>query len=244
MLRESCLGCKRDFSGCWSWSTGCSGQAHLERALGRDEVLLLCLWPERTSVAAVDQDFFAFLTSALLHVRSSFRGFAALMEDFHSMPHIEHLHDKLLHAWLVYTAVLQLQELHWEELRSIPFCFQRHNVDLRCETLGALYLPLQRRFLQDFAQDHGCVTCARFPLLAFDGKVNRAVPVCMQKNGHTLHMVRRDVLLDCGCVAPRLRGSYACASHHTEAAISKTKLECFRGHKLKRGLWFALLPFD
>ena len=66
------------------------------------------------------------------------------------------------------------------------FCFQRHNVDLRCETLGALYLPLQRRFLQDFAQDHGCVTCARFPLLAFDGKVNRAVPVCMQKNGHTL----------------------------------------------------------
>ena len=181
MLRESCLGCKRDFSGCWSWSTGCSGQAHLERALGRDEVLLLCLWPERTSVAAVDQDFFAFLTSALLHVRSSFRGFAALMEDFHSMPHIEHLHDKLLHAWLVYTAVLQLQELHWEELRSIPFCFQRHNVDLRCETLGALYLPLQRRFLQDFAQDHGCVTCARFPLLAFDGKVNRAVPVCMQK---------------------------------------------------------------
>ena len=69
-------------------------------------------------------------------------------------------------------------------------------MDLRCETLGALYLPLQRRFLQDFAQDHGCVTCARFPLLAFDGKVNRAVPVCMQKNGHTLHMVRRDVLLD------------------------------------------------
>ena len=117
-------------------------------------------------------------------------------------------------------------------------------MDLRCETLGALYLPLQRRFLQDFAQDHGCVTCARFPLLAFDGKVNRAVPVCMQKNGHTLHMARRDVLLDCGCVAPRLRGSYACASHHTEAAISKTKLECFRGHKLKRGLWFALLPFD
>ena len=52
---------------------------------------------------------------------------------------------------------------------------------------------------------------------------------CRKTATHFLHMVRGDVLLDYGCVAPHLRGSYACASHHTEAAISKTKLECFRG---------------
>ena len=182
----------------------------------------------------MDPALFTFLTAALLHVRSSFRGFASLMLDFHQMPHVEHLHDKLLHAWLVYHAILQLQEANWDELSRMPFCFQRHNADLRCSTLGSLYLPLQQKFLQDFAQKHTCVTCSRLPVLAFDGKVNRAVPVCMRKTGSALHLVRANVILDFGCLAPRLHGSDACAAHHTPEAASSTSLQCFRGHKLRR----------
>ena len=234
VVRESCSACKKTFCGCWSWIHGSSGQAQLARAVRADEILLLCLCPERTSVAGMDPALFTFLTAALLHVRSSFRGFASLMLDFHQMPHVEHLHDKLLHAWLVYHAILQLQEANWDELSRMPFCFQRHNADLRCSTLGSLYLPLQQKFLQDFAQKHTCVTCSRLPVLAFDGKVNRAVPVCMRKTGSALHLVRANVILDFGCLAPRLHGSYACAAHHTPEAASSTSLQCFRGHKLRR----------
>jgi hypothetical protein len=139
-------------------------------------------------MAAVDPALYAFLTASLLHVRSSFRGFAALMQDFHHFPHVEHLHDKLLYAWLVYQAVTQLQDNYWEALQSVSFCFQRHNADLRTDTLGALYLPLQSAFLKDFAQSHQCVTCIRHPVVAFDGKVNRAVPVCCCKTGRTMHL--------------------------------------------------------
>jgi hypothetical protein len=185
-------------------------------------------------MAAVDPALYAFLTASLLHVRSSFRGFAALMQDFHHFPHVEHLHDKLLYAWLVYQAVTQLQDNYWEALQSVSFCFQRHNADLRTDTLGALYLPLQSAFLKDFAQSHQCVTCIRHPVVAFDGKVNRAVPVCCCKTGRTMHLLRGDVVLDYGCLAPRLHGSYACALHHTDAAVAKSQLQCFRGHKLRR----------
>ena len=234
VFRETCASCNRVYSGCWSWTSARSGEACLERRVLADELLLLNLCPERSSMAAVDPALYAFLTASLLHVRSSFRGFAALMQDFHHFPHVEHLHDKLLYAWLVYQAVTQLQDNYWEGLQSVSFCFQRHNADLRTDTLGALYLPLQSAFLKDFAQSHQCVTCIRHPVVAFDGKVNRAVPVCCCKTGRTMHLLRGDVVLDYGCLAPRLHGSYACALHHTDAAVAKSQLQCFRGHKLRR----------
>lgn len=232
--RESCLTCNVAYCGSWTWNVGSSGRATLHRPIAPADLVLLTLWPEASSIAAMDKDMFAFLTASLLHVRSSFRGFASLMEDFHAIPHREHLHDQLLYSWLVHKAVLELQGKHWEMLQQVSFCFQRHRSDLRCETLGALYLPLQQAFLQDFAECHRCVACVRHPVLAFDGKVNHAVPICQRKTGRTLHLLRGDVLLDYGCVAPRLRGSYACAEHHTDAAISKTNLQCCRGHTLRR----------
>ena len=234
LLRETCRTCKVCFAAHWQWDVGSSARAALHRPVAADDLLLLTLWPETSSIAAMDKPLFDFLTAALLHVRSSFRGFAALMEDFHTIPHREHLHDQLLYSWLVHKAVLELQQEQWGVLEQVAFCFQRHRNDLRCDTLGSLYLPLQEAFLRDFAQSHRCVACVRHPVLAFDGKVNHAVPVCMRKTGRTLHLLRGDVVLDYGCLAPRLCGSYACAEHHTDAAISRTHLQCRRGHTLRR----------
>ena len=50
-----------------------------------------------------------------------FRGFAALLEDFHGLPQVEHLHDKLLNAWLVYEVVLQLQKMIGTDCRRWNF---------------------------------------------------------------------------------------------------------------------------
>lgn len=151
LQRETCETCNVVLCGHWKWAVGSSGRASLRRPVAPEDIVLLTLWPEASSVAAMDPALFAFLTASLLHVRSSFRGFASLMEDFHAITHREHLHDKLLYSWIVHKAVLKLQEKHWDLLQQVPFCFQRHRADLRCETLGALYLPLQQAFLEDFA---------------------------------------------------------------------------------------------
>ena len=74
VVQESCSACKKTFCGCWSWIHGSSGQAHLARPVRADVILLLCLCPERTSVAGMDPALFTFLTAsqATIYLTSSY----------------------------------------------------------------------------------------------------------------------------------------------------------------------------
>ena len=228
-----CLACDRVFAACWSWPRGPVARARLEARPGPDLLLVLC--PQRASVAAVDAALFRFLSASLVHVRSSFRGFADLLRDFHTIPAGEHLHDSLLHGWLVYYAVAFLADAHWSELLDVVFCFGRHDRSLQLETLDVLGELLQTAFLRRYSSEHSCMRCTAVPTLAFDGKVNRAVPVCHVPTGKQVHMLRGDVLLDYGCLCGRARGSFACAAHHSSTSAAATSLLCSRGHRLRRG---------
>ena len=183
-----CLACDRVFAACWSWPRGHVARARLEARPGPDLLLVLC--PQRASVAAVDAVLFRFLSASLVHVRSSFRGFADLLRDFHTIPAGEHLHDSLLHGWLVYYAVAFLADAHWSELRDVVFCFGRHDRSLQLETLDVLGELLQTAFLRRYSSEHSCMRCTAVPTLAFDGKVNRAVPVCAHRQASP-HASRR-----------------------------------------------------
>ena len=231
-----CGGCDRLYAGCWSWPRGDVAAARLESTPGSE--LLLTLSPQATSIAAMDVDLFRFMTASLVHLRSAFRGFAAVLEDFHGMPAAEHLHDALLHAWLVYFSVDFLKDSHWTELSSLAFCLgraAREKRDVQQQSLGALHGLLQHAFLRQYAQGHSCLTCSTVQTISFDGKVNCAVPVCHVRTGSPFHMLRGDVLLEYGCLCSRARGSFACAAHHTPASVSATALLCPKGHRLRRG---------
>ena len=234
--RWQCRSCDRLFAGCWSWPRNRVASARLTSPPGPECLLTLC--PNSASIAAIDGDMFRFMTASLLHLRSAFRGFAALLVDFHGMPDASHLHDDLLHAWLVYFSIDFLKDSYWAELSEIEFCIGRtgrEEREMQNQSLRGLHALLQRAFLRQYAQDHTCVACLRMQTLAFDGKVNSAVPVCCKKTGTPLHMLRGDVLLDYGCLRARAKGSFACAYHHTPASVCSTTLVCGRGHRLRRG---------
>ena len=231
-----CQSCDRLFAGCWSWPRNRVAHAQLTSLPGPDFLLTLC--PNTASIAAIDGDMFRFLTASLLRLRSAFRGFAALLVDFHGMADASHLHDDLLHAWLLCFSVDFLRDGYWADLCDIAFCVGRtgrEEREMQNQSLRDLQVLLQRAFLERYAQDHTCATCVRMQTLAFDGKVNRAVPVCCVKTGTPLHMLRGDVLLDYGCLRPRARGSFACGYHHSHESVRSTTLVCGRGHRLRRG---------
>ena len=74
-----CQSCDRLFAGCWSWPRNRVAHAQLTSLPGPDFLLTLC--PNTASIAAIDGDMLRFLTASLLHLRSAFRGFAALLVD-------------------------------------------------------------------------------------------------------------------------------------------------------------------
>ena len=120
-----------------------------------------------------------FMTNALVHLRTASRGFTDLLMDLHTMPHVEYLHDSLLHAWLLYYAIEFLGSEYWVELRVMSFAFGRHDRSLQLQTLSELQALLQAAFLHRCARAHLRVRCSAMPCVSFDGKVNRAVPVCI-----------------------------------------------------------------
>lgn len=228
-----CPDCNRCYAGGWGWAAGQPNAAQLQSRVEPGAVRFLSLAPKAASVVAMDDAMYRFITASLVHVRSSFSGFSAVLEMFHGFPHVEHLHHRLLHGWIVYQAIQFLQDTHWESLREIRFSFGRHQPG-HWACLSSLLAPMQELFLRRYAQEHRCVACIAMPALAIDGKVNRAVPVCHVRAGTPVHMLRGDVVLDFGCLRGRQFGSLACSLHHTPAAVATTSVLCLEGHRLHR----------
>ena len=228
-----CCDCNRFHAGGWGWVAGQPNAAQVEHCDPSLAVRFLSLAPKAASVVAMDTALYNYLTATLVHVRASFRGFCAVLEHFHAFPHVEHLHNKLLHGWMLYQAIDFLRDTHWERLRTIAFSFSRHQ-PLQRACFAHLVAPMQDLFRRRYAQEHKCVECVARPALSLDGKVNRAVPVCQCPTGTPLHMLRGNVVLDFGCLRARRPGSLACALHHTRGAIATTSVLCLLGHRLQR----------
>ena len=107
-------------------------------------------------IRCVQIQFLEMHSLLLVHCRMRSRAYTVFSVSFFNYPNIEHLHDIVLHSWLVYRSVLLCRKVGINMLRSIHFSFSRKHEHQRFQSLKSIYHCLHPVYRTLSTQQHSC----------------------------------------------------------------------------------------